>query len=335
MTTGLAIFHLLLYNPLKKIARETIDSNIFQIGMLVKEAPMSIRKYIAYLRTVETGSITQTANELGYTQSAVSKMIADLESEWQVKLLTRGRAGIELTSEGLSLLPAIRAVVNDYEDLGFAVSELHGLRSGLLRIGCFTSLSTSVLPNVLKAFHEKYPNIRIQLFNGEYEDIALWLRRGTVDCGFLAMPSPAEFETTFLLRDSFVAILPEGHPLTGEPCFPVGALPEEDFIKLNENPDLEIDGFLDSLPVKPNVAYEVTSDFALLAMVESGLGVSIVHDLILHPRHYRVVRLPLDVTQFRDVGVAIKRDAAPSSITKLFIEHVQSCQEQLSAFEGI
>ena len=47
---------------------------------------MSIRKYIAYLRTVETGSITQAANELGYTQSAVSKMISDLEQDWQVKL---------------------------------------------------------------------------------------------------------------------------------------------------------------------------------------------------------------------------------------------------------
>lgn len=296
---------------------------------------MSIRKYIAYLRTVETGSITQTANDLGYTQSAVSKMIADLESEWQVKLLTRGRSGIELTSEGLALLPAIRAVVKDYNDLGFAVSELHGLQSGLLRIGCFTSLGTSVLPNVLKAFHEKYPNIRIQLFNGEYEDISAWLRRGSVDCGFLALPAAPEFETTFLLRDSFVAILPENHPLSNEAVFPVRRLAEENFIKLNEMPDLEVDHFLDSLPEKPRVTYEATNDFALLAMVESGLGVSIVHDLILHPRHYRLVRLPLDVTQRRDVGIAIKKDAAPSSITKLFIDHVLSCQKQLLDFESI
>ncbi|MCR5825726.1 MAG: LysR family transcriptional regulator, partial [Oscillospiraceae bacterium] len=75
---------------------------------------MSIRKYIAYLRTVETGSITQTANELGYTQSAVSKMIADLESEWNVRLLNRSRSGIELTSDGIALLPAVRAVVKEY-----------------------------------------------------------------------------------------------------------------------------------------------------------------------------------------------------------------------------
>ena len=296
---------------------------------------MSIRKYIAYLRTVETGSITQTANELGYTQSAVSKMIADLESEWNVRLLNRSRSGIELTSEGVALLPAIRAVVKDYNDLGFAVSELHGIRSGLLRVGCFTSLSTSVLPDLLKTFHEAYPRIRIQLFNGEYEEIARWLRRGAIDCAFLATTAAQEFETTFLLRDSFVAILPEGHPMADEPVFRVQNLAETDFVKLNELPDTEVDRFLDSLPVQPRVTYEVTNDFALMAMVESGLGVSIVHDLILHPRHYRVVRRALDVTHYRDVGLCVRRDAPPSSITKLFLDHVFSRTEQLASFAEI
>ena len=296
---------------------------------------MSIQKYIAYLRTVETGSITRCAAELGYTQSAVSKMIADLESEWKVRLLVRGKTGIELTSEGLTLLPTIRAIIKDYNDLGFAVSELHGLRSGLLRIGCFTSLSTSVLPNALKSFHEEYPNIRIQLFNGEYEDIAAWLRRGTVDCGFLPLPAAPEFETTFLLRDSFVAILPEGHPMADEPVFPVARLAQENFVKLNEILDLEVHHFLDTLPIQPRIAYEATNDFTLLAMVESGLGVSIVHDLILHPRHYRVARLPLDMTHYRDVGLAVKKGIVPSSITKLFIEHILACRERFAAFESI
>lgn len=296
---------------------------------------MNIRKYAAFLRAAETGSITQTAEELGYTQSAVSKMIADLESEWGLRLLTRSRAGVELTSEGQELIGSIRSLVRNYNDLSFAVSELHGLQSGLLRLGCFTSFSTSVLPEILKTFHEKYPNIHIQLSGGEYEDIASWLRRGAVDCGFLAMPAPGELDARFLLRDSFVAILPEGHPMAQAPCFPVSRLSDENFIKLNESPDYELDRFLDSLNDKPRVTYEVSSDFALLAMVERGLGVSIVHDLILHPRRYRVVRLPLDVTQFRDVALATRRGSTPSLVTKLFIEHVLSCKTQLDNYSEI
>ncbi|WP_312614716.1 LysR family transcriptional regulator [Oscillibacter sp.] len=296
---------------------------------------MSIRKYIAYLRTIETGSITQAANDLGYTQSAVSKMIADLEDLWQVTLLTRNRSGIEITSEGQNLLPKLQEIVRNYKDLNFAVSEIHGVHSGLLRVGCFTSLSTSVLPSVLRLFHEKYPNIQIQLFTGEYSNVSEWLRRGMIDCGFLTMPASGEFEATYLFQDSLVAVLPPEHPMVNEPCFPVSRLPEESFVNLKEVQDYEITRFLDHLRTSPKTIYEVTSDFALLSMVECGLGMSIVHDLILRPNRYNIVRLPMDITQFREVGIALKRDVTPSAVTSLFLEHVVFCMKKSAFLAGM
>lgn len=200
---------------------------------------MSIRKYIAYLRTVETGSITQAANELGYTQSAVSKMISDLEQDWQVKLLTRNHSGIEISSDGMVLLPTIREIVKDYEDLNFAVSELHGVQSGTLRLGCFTSLAISLLPEILKDFHQTYPNIQIQLMTGEYYEISEWLRRGAIDCGFLAVPASNDFETTPILHDTMVAILPKDHPMADASVFPLEQLPHENFVRLMEIEDYE------------------------------------------------------------------------------------------------
>lgn len=101
-----------------------------------------IHKYLAYLKTIETGSITQAAAELGYTQSAVSRMIADLEEHWDVPLLTRNRSGIEISSEGTQLLPILQSIVKGQEELSFAVGELHGLQSGLIRVGAFTSMAT-------------------------------------------------------------------------------------------------------------------------------------------------------------------------------------------------
>lgn len=78
-----------------------------------------IHKYLAYLKTIETGSITQAAAELGYTQSAVSRMIADLEEHWDVPLLTRNRSGIEISSEGTQLLPILQSIVKGQEELNF------------------------------------------------------------------------------------------------------------------------------------------------------------------------------------------------------------------------
>ena len=296
---------------------------------------MSIRKYIASMSTVQTGSITQCASELGYTQSAVSKMIADLEDEWQVTLLNRSHSGITVTSEGMSLLPQIRSVVKDYEDLKFAVSEVHGVNSGLLRLGCFTSLSTSIMPNLLRSFHQKYPNIKLEMLCGEYNEITDWLHRGMIDCGFLAMPAAKDFDVTFIYQDSLIAILPENHPLAGEPCYPISYLEHDDFVGLMEVQDYEINRFLDQLNVHPHRTYEVTSDFALMSMVESGLGISIIHDLMLRPKRYRVTRLPLDVTQFRSIGMATKKGVVPSLVLKLFKEHVISTKKQARFFDGI
>jgi len=69
---------------------------------------MSFQKYMALLKTVELGSISRAAEQMGYTQSAISRMISDLENEWQVELLHRGRGGIEMTSAGQQLLPLLQ-----------------------------------------------------------------------------------------------------------------------------------------------------------------------------------------------------------------------------------
>ena len=84
---------------------------------------MSLQKYVAFLKTVELGSISLAAEQMGYTQSAVSRMILDLEKEWGMELLHRSRAGIALSSVGEHLLPAIRSIVADCEELKFAVNE--------------------------------------------------------------------------------------------------------------------------------------------------------------------------------------------------------------------
>ena len=164
-------------------------------------------------------------------------------------------------------------------------------------------------------------SIRFQIFNGEYNQIATWLRRGQIDCGFLALPCAKEFDTTFLLRDSLTVILPPNHPLRDAECFPVSRLSDEDFISLMEEQDYEINLFLEHLRQSPRIKFEVSSDFAILAMVECGLGISVVHDLILHPNRHGIIKKPLDEPYYRDIAIATSAAAQPSTITRMFCEH--------------
>ena len=88
---------------------------------------MNLTKYQALLKTVELGSITRAAEAMGYTQSALSRAIADLEREWDLELLTRSRSGVALSSDGNVLLPAIRSLCNAAKMLEEQVAELHGM----------------------------------------------------------------------------------------------------------------------------------------------------------------------------------------------------------------
>ena len=285
---------------------------------------MSLQKYAALLKTVELGSVSLAAEQMGYTQPAVSRMIADLEKEWGVELLFRSRAGIVLSSAGEKLLPLIKTVVADHEELQFTVNELKGLHTGLVRVGTFTSVANKWVPMLLKSFEQQYPGIEFKLLNSEnYSEIEEWVFRGEVDCGFVNMPTGADLDVHFLRRDRLVAVLPKDHPLANAPLYPVAQLCEERFIKLREDEDNELSGFLSHLPSPPRVRYEVNDDHMILSMVESGLGMSVMHSLLFDLGRYDVVWKDFDLQQHRSIGIATPKRGRITSATRLFIDHAR------------
>ncbi len=158
---------------------------------------MNIQKYMAFVKTVEYGSFTKAAKILNYSQSGISRMINDLEKEWKVVLLERGKAGVKLTSDGMKLLPYARNVCMEYEKLQMEVDGLNGLQSRIIRIGTFSSVATHWLPNIIKEFQKAYPGIDYELLLGDYTEIEEWISEGRVDYGFLRLPTCSDFETVF------------------------------------------------------------------------------------------------------------------------------------------
>lgn len=284
---------------------------------------MNILKYMAFIRTVEYGSFTKAAEMLNYSQSGISRMINDLEKEWKVTLLERSRAGVRLTSDGTKLLPYAKSLCNEYEKLQMQVDELNGLQSGLIRIGTFSSVATHWLPNIIREFQKDYPNIDYELLLGDYTEIEEWIADGRVDCGFLRLPTHADFETVFLEQDSLLAILPEDHPLAGCERFPVTALCNDPFMLLEKGAKAEISEIFDKCGLTPNVRFTTWDDYAIMSMVESGLGISILPQLILKRVPYRIVAKELDVPAYRNIGLALRdRKSAPLAV-KRFLDYLQ------------
>ncbi len=284
---------------------------------------MNIQKYMSFVWTVEYGSFTKAAEKLHYSQSGISRMIADLEKEWNVILLERIKGGVKLTSDGLKLLPYAKRLVVEYDRLQMQVDELNGLKSGLIRIGTFSSVATHWLPNIIKEFQKDYPHIDYELLLGDYDEIEEWILEGRVDCGFLRLPTHSEFETIFLEQDKLMAIIPENHPLANCEKFPIGALCDEPFMLLEKGAKAEISEIFEKYNLTPKVHFTTWDDYAIMSMVESGLGISILPQLILKRIPYKIVAKELEVPAYRNIGLALRSKKLASLAVKRFIDYLQ------------
>ncbi len=282
----------------------------------------NLLKYMAFIRTVEYGSFTKAAEVLHYSQSGISRMIRDLEQEWRITLLERNRAGVRLTSDGMRVLPLARSLCEDYQKLLMQVEDIQGVQSGMIRIGTFSSVATHWLPPIIKAFQRDYPGIDYELLLGDYTEIETWIEEGRVDCGFLRLPTKPELETIFLERDRLLAVLPENHPLVGQEKVPLEALCGEPFLLLEKGAKAEISELFERSGQKPQTRFTTWDDYAVMSMVESGLGLSILPELILRRIPYRIVARELDVPAWRDIALALRDRETASLAVKRFLDYL-------------
>ena len=283
---------------------------------------MNLAKYEALAAAVEQGSLTLAAKQLEITQSAVSHAIDSLEKELGFPLLKRSRGGVHLTEEGEQLMPAVRSLLSSAEQLGQTAAAIRGLDTGLVRIGAFTSVAVHWLPSVLKEFQTDYPKVDFRLLNGDYHDVEEWLSDGSIDIGFVNVPCGLDCECIPLMEDRLLAILPLNSRFRSYPKFPLVECETEPFISLLKSSDHDARRALEAAGVTPNVRFYTKDDYAILAMVEQGLGMSIMPELLLKGRHDRLLKLPLIPEAKRTIGIAIAAGSKAGPATRRFADYV-------------
>ena len=155
---------------------------------------MTLLSYQVLKTVAEQGSFRKAADILGLTPSAISHTIASLENELGFSVLNRSKLGVTLTNYGEHLLPYVNAVLNSDESLQQAIAEFNGLKQGKVKVGCFSSVCTNWLPDVMYSFQKEYPEITIEVFQGTYAECqkgAGKMRKrnisGLMKCGIISL----------------------------------------------------------------------------------------------------------------------------------------------------
>lgn len=279
-------------------------------------------KYLAFVKTVERGSFTGAARELDYAQSSISKMVADLENEWGMTLLERSKNGVCLTSAGEQVLPFLRKVLNDHQELEGQICRMNGIETGVVRIGTFASVAIHWLPHIFAALQRDYPGIEYEILIGDYDEVEQWLKEGRVDCGFLRLPTLPQFDTILLKQDEYKLVLPTGHPLAEQETVAIEDLNGLPFLLLEHGGKTEVSELLEHFHVQPDIRFTTWEDFAIMAMVERGMGISILPDMILQRISYRLAIRSLQKPYYRAIGLAIKNQKHSTPAVKKFIEYL-------------
>ncbi|WP_367752979.1 LysR family transcriptional regulator [Flavobacterium sp. WC2430] len=152
-------------------------------------------------------SFTKAAMELFITQPAVSKHIQELEEQYQIKLFDRNGNKVSLTLAGQTLLSHTNKILEIYRDVDFDMSSLINQQRGLLRIGASTTISQYIIPPLLARFHQKLKDVKVNLRNGNTEQIENALLNKEIEIGIVEGQSKNKLiKYTPYLKDELVLV---------------------------------------------------------------------------------------------------------------------------------
>ncbi len=279
-------------------------------------------RYRVFLKVAETGSISRAAEALQYTQSGVSHIVRSLEEDFGVKLLIRHRSGVELTDKGERILPYLRRVVQEEDNLKSFTYHMNNLVAGCLRIGSFSSVTEFWMPELVMHFKREYPDVELVILDGNYDEIRQWIRQGIVDLGFLSAIAADELQFVPLYDDPLCVIMPTGHPLEEKRSVTLEEIVSYPLIMETPGCDNDIKILLERSGLHPSPSFCFRDDFEIAAFVEKGIGISISQELVQKAMHACVSMRPLDPPCSRMIGIGSLK-TQNSILTSLFIDYMK------------
>ncbi|MHA8263573.1 LysR family transcriptional regulator substrate-binding protein, partial [Lactobacillaceae bacterium Melli_B3] len=192
-----------------------------------------------------------------------------------------------------------------------------------------TSVSCYWLPELFKEFQQKYPDIDFVLQQGDYGMILSWLKNGVIDFGLMTADYGEGFNKQIINTTELNAFLPIDHPLANLDRIPIEKLADDPFILVEGGGYSEPLEAFSRAGVKPNVKYRIQDDYTIMAMVEAGLGISMLSELVFSRTNFKVVSKPVEPAVKRPVAIIYRDKETLPIASQYFIEFIIKNRERL------
>ena len=288
------------------------------LSMRPKHArPVELRHLRYFVAVAETENVSRAALKLHVSQPALSRQIRDLEDEIGVALFERSAKALRLTDAGRVFHVEAQAVLLRVDDAVLAAKAVGGGKRGEIQVGYAPSLTLDILPGALRFFQESNPGVRIQLHDLSTGEMTQGVREGKLHVALLIHTSAHELEglefENLRAYPVCVAVNPK-HPLGRLPKVGLDRLRDERLIgyTTRDYPEYhaKIEALFSGRNRPPKIAEEHDSAASLIASIEAGRGVAIVHKGFERLTGPRLKVRPLDpAPQPWVVGLAHRKDS--------------------------
>ncbi|MFG6667778.1 LysR family transcriptional regulator [Halomonas sp. HNIBRBA4712] len=249
------------------------------------EVIVKIKQLEAFRAIMLLGSTKAAAEHLNMTQSAVSRLLSQLEEEIGLTLFVRSKGRLFSKPEATHLLSNTANVLEQVSDLAAKVDDLKRGRYNhqLIRVAVPYTLAIHFMPRILKEFSQLYPNTVVEILSGDYQYIARLVESGGADFGFIRRTGPVKMEFEKVVESGFVCVLPENHALGKSEALTLSGLKNLPIIFTGRRTALResVEKMFQALGVRPRIGYEVHSVGVACELVRYGLGISLASELIV------------------------------------------------------
>lgn len=296
--------------------------------------PIKIATFRTFVAVAEAGSITEAADRLGRTPSAVSLALKQFEDHLGRSLFESERKS-KLTPLGRYVLDQARDELDRFTQTVQAIERYARNEAGYLGIACVPSVATRIMPSALKAFRARFPSIELDLRDIDSRSVCLALEQGRIELGLASLTDMGPtLRSEPLLRDRLGIICRPDHPLAGlERPLEWQDVEGQPFIA-NGICRLVADPVFQTLVARSTLfVRNVTS---LVAMVEAGVGITLLPRLVVPASARGVCFLPLaDESVTRDVHLLMRAEGNPTPACDAFVEVLRTVIHAALGEDGI
>ena len=239
--------------------------------------------------TVRRGfNLTEVANALFTSQSGVSKHIKDLEDELGIELFVRkGKRLLGLTPPGEELLVMVERMLLDAADIKRLADQYRGRDEGQLTVVTTHTQARYALPEVVKKFVERHPNVRLSMHQGSPTQIAEWTLKGEADIA-IATEALDQYPQLVMLpcyQWGHCVVAPDGHPILAEPSLSLASLARWPLITYDPafSGRSRINKAFERAQLTPNVVLAAIDADVIKTYVNLGLGLGIIARMAYDP----------------------------------------------------